>query len=179
MKGHIFIEGTTRFSTGLLLCAALSGNSWAVCAVASGGDANITVTQTQGLLLGKLVTPDSGQSATIGLNANGVRTIPANINIGSTNQLQYSDSYQVSTLNITGSADCKFQITVGALPSRVSNVTLRGISGTSLDTNQSGAIGTLSATGTATVQVGADVTINGTDNVDLNENVPITVYFVP
>lgn len=178
MKGHILIKGITLFSTGLLLCTALSGNSWAACTVGSGGDANITVTQTQSLQFGKLVVPDAGQSATIGLAANGVRTIPSNINIGNTNRTQHGDSYQVSTLNITGSADCKFQITVTP-SSKVSNITLLGTGGTSLNTNQSGAIGILSSMGTATVQVGADVTINSTDSGDLAENLPVRVDFVP
>lgn len=178
MKNHLIKTAVFARQT-LLLGILLCSTTWAACGIASGGDANIGVTQ-QGLQFGKMVAPDAGQNATITLDANGTRSIPANININPTNRTRHGDIYQVAVLNITGAADCTFRVNVGSVPSPFSNVTLQGINGTSLSSNQSGATGLLSGTGTATVQVGASVTIDTTTTTnDLDQNIPITVEFVP
>lgn len=171
---------TSFIKTLLLAQCCIAGNAYAECTVPSGGDAGLSVTLAQGIVLGKLTVPDTGQSAVIGLNAtNGTRTIPSNININSNNSSNHGDAYQVAELTIQGAPECRFRIDVGGLPARISNVNLQGQDGTLLNSSGSGAIGTLSSSGEAVVQVGANITIYSTDTNAIAENIPITVVFIP
>lgn len=146
-------------------------------AIAACTDEDITVSVSQGISLGSIVVPDAGSSS-IGIAPSGVRTIPSNLSFGSTNAQNLGDQFQTAVLDITGFPDCKFRITVGLVPARVSNVQFLGVAGTTLNSSSSGAIGQLSSTGTATVHLGASVQVFSTDNNDISESFDIVVELI-
>lgn len=162
----------------MLINLLISSPVWAACSP-TGGDAGLSVSLsgTQ-ILLGKLTTPDTGQSSVI-IGTDDNRTIPANLSINSQNQSTFGDSHQAAIATINGSPDCNFRVEISNVDaSRISNVTLLGTSGTSLSSSQSGAIGTLSATGDATIKIGATVLVNSNDS-SIADNITLTVVFVP
>jgi len=146
-------------------------------ALAACTDTDIQLTISQGISIGKVVVPDSGSSQ-IGIAPNGSRTIPSNLSFGPNNNQNHGNQFQSAVLDITGTPNCNFRIYVGVTPARISNVTLLGVGGTSLDSTTSGAKGQLSSTGTAKVNLGASVTVTSGDSGTILESFDVTVELV-
>ena len=141
-------------------------------------DGDITLTVEQGISLGSVVVPDSGTSP-VEIDPSGARVIPGELTFGNTAGSQNQGAqFQTASLKINGPMGCKFSVTVGATPARVSNVKLLGVGGTTLNTAYSGAIGQLSSMGTATVHLGATVEVNSSDSADISESFQVSVALI-
>lgn len=148
---------------------------FAACNLHSNSTTNISVSVEQALSIGKFAALTTGETASIQIGADGTRSIPANVMIGNKNSSNFGDSYQSARLSITGSPDCQFKITVRMTPEIVSNVKLKGVNGTSLSSTFSGATGTFSSTGTATVQLGATINLDHKIQGQVSESITIAV----
>lgn len=180
------------FSTiGLLMGSlAFQQAAMAACAITDyNGDAGISMTiESSGIQLGKFTAPDSGSGTTSSVavesNSFGVdsRTLGSELSINTSNASAHQDIYKTALVNIRGSADCQFSVTVApeTTSSSITDISLIGVGSTTLNSSSSGAIGTLSSTGEATVRVGATVSVSSTSTTaSLNSNISITVSFIP
>ena len=148
---------------------------YAACNLQSGSSANISVSVEQPLSIGKVAALTPGETASIRIGADGTRSIPANVMIGNKNSSNFGDSYQSARLSLTGSPDCQFKINVRMTPGIVSNVNLQGVNGTLLSSTFSGATGTFSSTGTATVQLGATINLDHNIQGQISESITVAV----
>jgi hypothetical protein len=179
MKIQLSNPSTLRYLS-VLVGLMLTIDSFAVCTPV-GGDAGIGVSIGQNVALGRLTSPDAGNaSSTVTISSAGTRSVPSNLLINTQNQASFGDVYNAAIVNVTGAADCQFRIEINNVDaSRITSVSLLGVSGTSLSTNNSGAIGTLSAVGNATIHIGTSVVVNSTDIGDISENFTVDITYIP
>jgi len=149
----------------------------AACTVPIGGDAGITVTEVQPMLLGTITKPDTGSSSAI-IRTDNTRILPAELSINTNNASNHGDTIQAAMFRINGSPDCAFKTSITSSNAALTSFTIEGVSQSLTNLGGGEYQGVLSASGSAIISVGASVDITSSSST-FNIGYNLTTEFLP